>query len=143
VTFGDKGVVWFALRNPKQLASTLLWFSNGGRHFPPWNSRHINVLGVEDITAFFHVGLAESCRPNLLTERSVPTCLKPDGEGRLSIPYIQGLTRIPKDFERVAKIEPQSHGAGILLIAESGAVVEVRCQLDFLLTGKLPRFLES
>lgn len=138
VTFPDWGFVWFALRNPKQLASTLLWFSNGGRHFPPWNGRHVNVLGVEDITGFFHVGLAASCRANLLTARGIRTCLEPGADGRLSIPYIQGVVRIPSGFCQLARIEPQPHGGGVVLVAESGAAVEVRCQIDFLRTGRLP-----
>ncbi len=74
VTFPEQRFVWFALRDPKQLASTLLWFSNGGRHFPPWNGRHVNVMGIEDITAYFHAGLAASSRENPLNARGVPTC---------------------------------------------------------------------
>jgi hypothetical protein len=137
-TFPEQGYVWFALRDPKQLASTLLWFSNGGRHYPPWSGRHINVMGIEDITAFFHVGLAASCRPNLLTERGIRTCLEPDARGGLSIPYIQGVARIPASFDRVASIEPHPNGSGIMLRAESGTVVETPCQLDFLQSGTLP-----
>lgn len=135
VTFPEQGYAWFALRDPRQLASTLLWFSNGGRKFPPWNGRHINVMGIEDITAFFHVGLATSCRANALTERGIPTCLEPEN-GRLSIPYIQGVARTPQDFDRVALIEPVAQNK-LLLIAESGAIAEVTCQCDFLRTGKL------
>jgi hypothetical protein len=138
LTFPERGFVWFALRDPKQLASTLLWFSNGGRHFSPWNGRHINVMGIEDITGFFHVGLAASCRKNLLTERGIRTCLEPDAQGRLSIPYIQGVARIPAGFDRVAAIEPHPNGSSVTLRAESGAIIEAFCQIDFLRTGKLP-----
>jgi hypothetical protein len=138
VTFPERGFIWFALRDPRQLASTLLWFSNGGRHFPPWNGRHINVMGIEDITAFFHVGLAASCRPNLLTERGIRTCLEPDARGRLSISYIQGVARIPGGFDQVAAIESQPDGGSVLLRADSGATVNVKCQIDFLRTGQLP-----
>jgi hypothetical protein len=138
VTYPEQRFVWFALRNAQQLASTLLWFSNGGRHFPPWNGRHVNVLGVEDITGFFHVGLAASCRPNLLSERGIRTCLAPDAEGWLSISYIQGVARVPAGFDRVAVIEPQPTGGSVVLHAESGIAVEVRCHVDFLRTGTLP-----
>jgi hypothetical protein len=138
VTYPEQGFVWFALRDPQQLASTLLWFSNGGRHFPPWNGRHVNVLGVEDITGFFHVGLAASCRPNLLSERGIRTCLAPNAEGRLSISYIQGVARVPPGFDRVAMIEPHQTGGSVVLHAESEVAVEVRCHVDFLRTGTLP-----
>lgn len=137
VTFQESGFVWFALRNPEQLASTLLWFSNGGRHFPPWSGRHVNVAAVEDVTAFFHVGLAASCRANRLTAHGIRTCLEPDAKGRLSVAYIQGVARIPSDFDQVARIETQASG-GIVLIAESGVVVEVNCHTEFLYTNRLP-----
>jgi hypothetical protein len=138
VTYPEQRFVWFALRNPQQLASTLLWFSNGGRHFAPWNGRHVNVLGVEDITGFFHVGLAASCRPNGLSERGIRTCLAPDAEGRLSIPYVQGVARVPAGFDRVATIEPRPAGGNVVLHAESGIAVEVPCHVDFLRTCALP-----
>jgi hypothetical protein len=137
VTFPDQDFAWFALRNPRLLASTLLWFSNGGRHYPPWNGRHVNVLGVEDITGFFHVGLAASCRSNLLTMQGIRTCLEPDADGRLSIPYIHGVARIPRGFDRVASIEPHEDGRGILIRADSGLVATARCHMHFLLTGQL------
>lgn len=138
VTFPEQRFVWFALRDPEQLASTLLWFSNGGRHFPPWNGRHINVMGIEDITGFFHVGRAASCRENSLNQRGIATCLRPDAHGALSISYIQGVAHIPPDFDRVVDIEGHWRDNNIVLRAESGAAVAVRCHLDFLRMGTLP-----
>lgn len=138
VAFPEQRYVWFALRDPKQLASTLLWFSNGGRHFPPWNGRHINVMGIEDITGFFHVGAAASCRENFLSQRGIATCLRPDAHGRVSIFYIQGVAHLPPDFDRVADIEGHWRDNNIVLRAESGAAVVVRCHLDFLRMGTLP-----
>ena len=136
VTFPESRFVWFALRNPKQLASTLLWFSNGGRDYAPWSGRHVNVLGVEDLTGFFQVGLAASWRPNALTERGIRTCLAPDAIGSLSIPYIQGVARIPKSFDRVAAIEREPSG-GVRITSESGPEVIVPCEVDFLRSGQL------
>ena len=60
VTFLEEGYVWFALKDPRVLRETVFWFSNGGRHYPPWNGRHINVLGLEEVCSNFHPGLAES-----------------------------------------------------------------------------------
>lgn len=138
VTFPDERFVWFALRNPRQLASTLLWCSNGGRSFAPWNGRHVNVMGIEDITGFFHAGIAESCEPNALTARGIATCLEPDAAGRLSIPYIQGVVRIPPGFNQVARIERS--GNGHLVLQSDGAwQVKMACHLDFLHSGDLPQ----
>ena len=139
VTFPDQGFVWFALRDPKQLASTLLWFSNGGRHFEPWNGRHVNVLGVEDVTAFFHVGIAASCRSNQLNSFGIPTFLEPDAQGRLAINYIQGVARIPAGFDCVASLEQRPDLHTITLIANSGARANVGCHWKFLETGTLNR----
>ena len=36
------------LRDARQLPVTMLWYSNAGRHYSPWNSRHKGVLGIED-----------------------------------------------------------------------------------------------
>lgn len=136
VTFSREGYVWFALRDPKLLASTLLWFSNGGRHYAPWNGRHINVMGIEDITAFFHVGIAASCEPNLLTERGIRTWVEPDVHGRVSIPYIQGVARVPPEFDEVSTIE-RRNDSSIALVARSGVAVTTACELDFLKSGRL------
>jgi hypothetical protein len=138
VSFPEQRYVWFSLRNPQQLTCTLLWFSNGGRHFLPWNGRHVNVMGVEDMTGFFHVGLAASSRPNALTERGIRTYLDPDPGGRLSIPYIQGVARIPGNFDQVADIKRAEDGS-ITLLADSGVAVKVPCHLAFLQTGSLPQ----
>jgi len=138
VTFAHEGYAWFALRDPKQLASTLLWFSNGGRLFPPWNGRHFNVMGIEDITAFFHVGIAASCAENALSRRGIRTCVDATGDGRLSIAYIQGVARVPVGFDRVASIERGTHGNHVCLIAESGVSVDIPCHVDFLRDAPLP-----
>ena len=137
LTFPKKGFVWFALRSPRLLASTLLWFSNGGRRFAPWNGRHFNVMGIEDVTAYFHAGLALSARENPLNKQGVRTCLEPDGEGCLSIPYIQGVARIPNGFDRLAAIEPLPEKRSIRLRSYSGLMCEVSCDLDFLRRGRL------
>ena len=60
VAFPRERFVWFALKDPKVLGGTVLWMSNRGRHYPPWSSRHLNVMGLEEVTANFHLGLAAS-----------------------------------------------------------------------------------
>lgn len=138
VTFPERGFVWFSLRDPRRLSCTQLWFSNGGRDYPPWNGRHLNVMGIEDMTGYFHVGLAASCRVNPLTARGVTTSLDPDREGRISIPYIQGVARIPPGFDQVAAIEALRDEDRILLRADSGVEVALACHAEFLETGEIP-----
>lgn len=138
VTFAQERYVWFSLRNTRQLSSTLLWFSNGGRYYPPWNGRHINVMGIEDITAYFAAGIGASCRANPLSMKGIRTCLEPDEAGRLSIPYIQGIACIPESFGCLVRM--QYRPGSLQLVGASGASVTVGCQTDFLRTGRLPEF---
>ncbi|HXR92586.1 MAG TPA: hypothetical protein VN750_20150 [Steroidobacteraceae bacterium] len=138
VTFPENGFVWFSLRNPRQLSCTLLWFSNGGRDYSPWNGRHVNVMGIEDMTGYFDMGLAASRLRNPLTDRGVRTSLDPNGEGRISIPYIQGVARIPHGFDQVAEIEALNGGNRILLRADSGIEVTLPCYAEFLKAGQIP-----
>lgn len=139
VTFPEEGFVWFSLRDPRRLSCTLLWFSNGGRDYSPWNGRHVNVMGIEDMTGYFDMGLVASCGRNPLTEHGVSTSLSPDEEGRISIPYIQCVARIPSRFDRVAAIEPLRAEDGIRLRADSGVEVTLPCHTEFLKTGQIPQ----
>lgn len=137
VVFPEQGYVWFSLRDPRHLASTVLWFSNGGRLSPPWSGRHVNVMGIEDVTAFFAVGLAASCRENSLTRRGIRTCLDPGPCRRLSIPYVQGVAHLPSGFDRVATIDAIHRHRAIRLRSDSGVVLDVLCEVSFLQTGML------
>ena len=126
VTFPRARYVWFALRDPRVLRHTMLWFSNGGLHSSPWNGRHTAVMGLEDVTACFQYGLAESAHPNALNRRSIPTTLTLDPTNPSTINYIMAVTAIPAGFDRVAEIH--STKAGVELLATSGK--RARCLVD-------------
>jgi hypothetical protein len=104
VTFGRERWLWFALRNPAQLNSTLLWHSNGGRHYPPWNGQHRRILGLEDVTAYFDYGLAESARPNDFSRRGIATALQLRRDRPLRVPYIMGVLALPRGFDSVRSL---------------------------------------
>ena len=67
------------LKDPAALPVTMLWFSNGGRDYAPWNGRHLGVLGIEDGRTA--IGHRESVGDNFLRRSGVPTsfALRPDG----------------------------------------------------------------
>lgn len=48
VTRPLEGDLYLSLRHPRQSPMTMLWHSNGGRDYAPWNSRHLGCLGIED-----------------------------------------------------------------------------------------------
>lgn len=52
--------------------SLLLWISNRGRAYAPWNSRHV-ALGVEPVNAAFDLGPAVSTAPNPISAMGIPT----------------------------------------------------------------------
>jgi hypothetical protein len=130
VTFPKQRYVWFALRDPRVLRQTILWISNGGRHYPPWNGRHTNVIGIEDVTAYFHCGLAESARPNALNRRGIPTAIQLSPKKPTSVNYIFGVANIPAGFDRVQAIRPV--GGGVELVAANGKRTQVAVAVGFL-----------
>jgi hypothetical protein len=132
VVFPQERYAWFALRNPKILRNTVFWISNGGRHYPPWNGRHTNRMGLEDVTANFHLGLAESAKPNPLSEKGFETCLKLNARKPLDVPYIMGIAFLPAGFERVVAIEPEASRQGITLVASNGKRTTAAVNVDFL-----------
>jgi hypothetical protein len=130
VRFSRPSYVWFALKDPRTLRSTLLWMSNGGRHYPPWNGEHTRVLGIEDVTAYFHRGLAESAAPNPLRRRGVATTLALDRDRPTTIRYIMGVAGVPSGFDRVADIRPVR--GGVEVVASNGVRARARVDLGFL-----------
>lgn len=130
VTFPTEGHTWFALRDPRVLRHTVLWLSNGGRHYPPWNGRHTDVMGIEDITGYFHQGLAESTRPNPLTRQGIPTALRLSAKHPTTVSTIMAMSAIPQGFDRIVAIMPV--GNGVDLVSASRRRVHVELDLSWL-----------
>ena len=135
VTFPKERYVWFALKDPRILRQTVLWISNGGRHYPPWNSRHVNVLGLEEVTSYFHSGLAESARTNPVSRNGFPTCLRLDNKKPLVVNYIMGIAMIPAGFDRVASIQAERGNRSVVLKSASGRQALAAANPDFLRAG--------
>ena len=125
----DEGWLWYALKDPKVLRSTLFWIENRGRHGSPWNGRN-NCLGLEDVTSFFADGLAASAGANLLTRRGVPTAIEFTAGKPTEIRYIQGVTRVPEGFGKVVAAEYAP--GSVTFVAEGGERVTVPVRHEFL-----------
>lgn len=128
--FPKQRYLWFSLRDPKVLRSTLFWISNGGRHYSPWIGRHVNVMGIEDTTSYFHEGLAESARANSLSRKGIPTHLRLNPRKPTIIAHIMGVTDIPRGFDHVSSIRAVADG--IELRSRSGKTVQTAVYLDWL-----------
>jgi hypothetical protein len=123
VTFPKQRYVWFAMKNPNVLRCTLMWMSNGGRHYAPWNGRHVNVMGLEELTSYFHYGLAESAKANPLRRRGVQTCVTMSPRRPLAVRYVMAVAPIPSGFDRVRTIRPGAKPETVTLTAYSGKSV--------------------
>ena len=132
VAVPQEGYAWFALKDPRVLRETVFWISNGGRHYPPWSSRHVNVMGLEEVTSYFHYGLAESARQNPVSRKGFPTCLRLDSRKPLVVNYIMGVAMIPAGFDRVASIQVAPGNQGVVLKSASGRQAVAAVNVDFL-----------
>ncbi len=135
VTFPKERYVWFALKDPRVLRETVFWISNGGRHYPPWSGRHVNVMGVEEVTSYFHFGLAESARKNPISQKGFPTCVRLSSRKPLVVPYLMGVASIPAGFGRVASIQAARGKQALLLKSANGRQVEAAVDVEFLRAG--------
>jgi hypothetical protein len=133
-TFADAGFIWFSLKDPAVLQSTVFWIENHGRHGHPWNGRN-NCLGLEDVTAHFADGLMHSVSENILSRDGVSTTVDLK-EGRATVVnYIQGVVRIPASFKMVQTLEFSS--GQVTFVSTSGERVTSAVRHEFLRTGKL------
>ncbi len=133
--FPKEGYVWFSLKDPRVLQSTVFWISNGGRHYTPWNGRHVNVMGLEDVTSYFFLGISPAEKPNPISREGFKTFTKFDPKKPTSINYIMAVAAIPHDFERVKKIIPDTHG--VTLVSPAGHRIPVKLDLTFLYKNSL------
>jgi len=130
VTYPKQRYVWFSLKDPRILRSTVLWMSNGGRHYAPWSGRHIDVLGIEDVTAYFHYGIAESVRPNPVNQRGFATSVALAKNCPSTVNYIMAVAQIPSGFDKVKTILPgKDH---VTLVSTENHRVLAPLQVSFL-----------
>jgi hypothetical protein len=68
------------------LPSLLLWISNRGRTYSPWNGRNL-CLGVEPVASAFELGCRPSLAANPINAREVPTAISLDPGQPVEIAY--------------------------------------------------------
>jgi hypothetical protein len=132
LTVPEENYVWFALKDPRVLRSSLFWMSNGGRHYAPWNGRHRRAIGLEEIVSHFHDGLAESAAPNALSRAGIPTSVQLDPATPTVVNYIMAMAEIPRGFDLVKTIRPGADGKSVTLTSRSGLAVSTALDVAFL-----------
>ena len=131
-TLPADGYLWFALKDPAVLTTTVFWMENHGRHGHPWNGRN-NCLGLEDVTAFFADGLAASVSDNLLSKEGIATAVTLTADKPTTVNYIQGVVRIPEGFENVKTLEFAP--GEVTFVSTTGKRVTAPVRHEFLATG--------
>ena len=126
---GENDIV-FCLKDPSVLPITMLWFSNGGRDYAPWNGRHLDVTGIEDGCAPALGGEAEAGHPNAVADEGVATGLALADGRRHLIRHVIGAVPRPAGWAEISDI---SVGGDTLTITDgAGSQVELHWRRDFL-----------
>jgi hypothetical protein len=118
----EEGYLWFSLRDPALLPSTILWIENAGRHKAPWNGRN-SSLGIEDVCAYFDTGSTSSRKENPFSKRGIQTVHAFKKDRPESVSYLQGGLRTPEGFTHVRSVRCED---GRITLAD-GAGKEVSC----------------
>jgi len=130
VAFPKERYVWFSVKDIRTLPSTVMWHSNGGRHYAPWSSRNINVLGIEEVMSYFHEGIAASAKANDLSRQGIQTHVKLKAKQPHVIRYAFGITAIPRGFDHVERLELSDDGQSVTLISRSGKQTTTGCEIE-------------
>lgn len=128
-TAAEEGWVWFALKDPRVLPQTLMWLSNGGRDYAPWNGRHRRAIGLEEICGYFHLSHSRSIGDNPVAESGSPTAITLDPNGTVAISYMFGVAAVSPGFGRVADITATP--GGVTLHDADGNAVFAPCDPTF------------
>jgi hypothetical protein len=126
--------LWFSLRNPSLLPSTIVWIDNRGRHQPPWSGRNCS-LGLEDTCSFFDKGSKASRQPNAFSKAGVKTIHNFEEGSTMCIPYLQGVAPIPPNFSHVRSAVCGE--AGITLADSAGREVFCAARTQFVFGEEL------
>lgn len=129
VVFPERGYVWFALKDNRQLNGTVLWISNGGRHYEPWRGRHTGVMGIEEVTAYFGFGLGMSADNNPIRQRGFPTSVDMEPDKPVEIRTVMAVHPISKGCGHVHRITQTK--SGVELEFTNGCKAEVPLDASF------------
>ena len=104
------GFLFFAVKDAAVLPQTILWMSNGGRYYTPWNSRHLAVIGIEEGAADLGISLDTAG-----AKRDQPSGITLGGN--VAIRYAFGAIPAPRGWTRVNDIAVE---AGKITLTDEG-----------------------
>lgn len=118
VTRDAEDDIVFFLKSPAQLPVTMLWNSNGGRAYAPWNGLHSGVIGIEDGCAAGLLPPAEAARPNAISRTGVHTHIELSPGTAHRIAHVTGAIARPEGWTTVAAIALD--GDRLILTGDTG-----------------------
>jgi hypothetical protein len=131
VTMPEKGLLYFQIKDPRVFSETIFWMCDGGRYSAPFNGRATGVLGTEEITGYFWMGLKPSIEPNHLAQKGYQTSIQFRKDVPQDFRLIMGTIPVAKDFAGVADII-RKDAATITIVGRGGQRIDVRCRVDAL-----------
>lgn len=126
-----RGFLYFQLKDPKVLASTLLWMPNNGRYSEPMNGRVIGVIAMEEVTGNFFYGRTESVESNPISDAGHRTYGEFSSGTDTNVKLISGTIPIEPSFQGVKDIVAKDSKT-ISIIGKRGEKIDVFCSIDFL-----------
>jgi hypothetical protein len=127
--FGENDIVIF-LKDPKVAPVTMMWHSNGGRDYAPWDGRHTGVLGIEDGCCAGAATVAQSVSDNPISREGCATSLSLGPSKHTQVRHAIVRIPLPKGWRGVAQIS--AHAQSLELSSLDGAVLSVPFDTDFL-----------
>jgi hypothetical protein len=124
------------LKAPSDFPLTLLWISNGGRDYAPWNGRHRGVLGMEEARTWSLHGHAASIRSNPLSGIGIPTSIALLDDHTVDLRQVTGLVPAPAGWDNVAGVT--ADGADLVVEGPGGETIRVPYDARFLTGLRVP-----
>ncbi|MBP1884437.1 hypothetical protein [Sinorhizobium mexicanum] len=126
----DEDDIVFFLKDPAILPVTMLWFSNGGREYAPWNGRHLGVTGIEDGCCPGLAGEAAAARANPISAEGVATGLALADGHRHVVRHVTGAVPRPSGWTEIAAISAE--GDWLTIADAAGRHLVLPWRSDFL-----------
>jgi hypothetical protein len=131
VTMPEKGLLYFQLKDPRVFSETIFWMYNEGRYTAPFSGRAGGILGAEEITGYFWIGIKESVEPNALSRKGYRTFVEFRKDAPQSFRLIMGAVPVAKSFAGVTDIVRKDAGT-VTIIGRGGERIDVPCRVDAL-----------
>ena len=135
VTMPEKGLLYFQLKDPRTFSQTMFWMSDGGRYSAPFSGRATGVLGTEEITGYFWLGIRPSVESNPLLQKGYRTFVDFRQDVPQDLRLIIGTIPVGKDFSGVTDILRKDERT-VTVVGRGGERIDVPCRVDALKDGK-------